>query len=156
MTICDTCGGYYVRAPCPICTEEHIPESMAPTPKKRHKIEGSVEDQLRNDIESVQGALGTAESSYDDGKKKRTQRFEEQNEQIEELSQRKVSLAEKEEIKLAELTILKNKLTDLQSTNNNLQTKVVSIEQTVQSKEQSLKEKQIMLENLKNELTSLR
>ena len=155
MTICDTCGGYYVRAPCPICTEEHVPESMSPSTRKRHKVEGSVEDQLRTNIDTTFGVLSNAESEYEAQLANWQQKSEAQRIQIEELSNQKLLLAEREETKTAEITILKNKLTDLQNINNENQKNIANHDQAVATTEQQLKEKKTILENLKIELQSL-
>lgn len=156
MTICDTCGGYYVRAPCPICTEEHIPESMSPSisTRKRHKV-GTVEDQLRGNIDSTYEVLSNAETDYEAQLASWQQKTEKQRQEIEELSNQKLLLAEKEETKTAEITILKNKNTDLQNIHNESQKKITNHEHNVTTAEQQLKEKKTILENLMTELQSL-
>ncbi len=158
MPICKVCGGYYIRDPCPICAEEHVPESMSPSV-------GINPDSLRNEV-SIEGSINASIAATEQQIKETDEQIKaekdkwigqinSQKDKIADLEARVVDLDQKEKKVSSDVQSLKEKRSILQTQMNTSQEAIAKLEQSIVGITKEKKESETTLQNLNAELRSL-
>ena len=158
MPICKVCGGYYIRDPCPICAEEHVPESMSPTvgvSLESLRQEVSVEGSIKSSINATEEQIKQVEQDIKNEKDKWLGQINTQKDKAADLEARMVDLEQKEKKISSDVQELKEKKASFQSEINSLQEQVSKNEQSVTNLTKEKQEKETKIANLKQEFASL-
>ena len=158
MPICKVCGGYYIREPCPICAEEHVPESMSPSvgvSPDSLRQEVSIEGSISNSINTTEEQIKQVEQDIKEEQDKWMGQITAQKDKVADLEARMVDLDDKEKKVSTDVQALKEKRTGLQSQLTTAQEAVAKLEQSIVGLTKEKKESESTLQNLKAELQSL-
>lgn len=158
MPICKVCGGYYIRDPCPICAEEHVPEAMNPsvgvsTDSLRQEV--SIEGSINSSITTTEQQIKETQEQIKAEKDKWLGQIGTQRDKVADLEARIVDLDQKEKKISTDVQSLKEKRTSMQSQITTLQEQNAKLEQSVVSLTKEKKEYESTLQNLKAEFASL-
>ena len=158
MPICNVCGGYFIRAPCPICAEEHVPETMSPTAgisKDSLRAEVSVEGSINASIQSAEDQITQVKADIETEKEKWIGQIEEQKKVVDDLQAKLSDLETKEQTLEKNVLDLKEKKAKLQVDQNKAMDAISKAEQAVSNLQKEKQEKESKLQYLKDELASL-
>ena len=158
MPICKVCGGYYIREPCPICAEEHVPEAMSPSvgvspDSLRQEI--SVDASIKSSITATEEQIKQVEQDIKEEKDKWMGQINSQKDKVADLEARVVDLDQKEKKVSIDVQALKEKRAILQSQITTAQESVAKLEQSVVGLTKEKKESESTLQNLNQEMQSL-
>ena len=158
MPICKVCGGYYIREPCPICAEEHVPETMSPSvgvSPENLRQEVSIEGSINSSITATEQQITETEEQIKAEKDKWIGQINVQKDKAADLEARMTDLDQKEKKLSTDVQALKEKRTELQNQITALQDANAKLEQSVVSLTKEKKEYESTLQNLKTEIASL-
>lgn len=158
MPICKVCGGYYIRDPCPICAEEHVPESMSPSvgvSPDSLRQEVSIEGSINASITATEEQIKETELQIKAEKDKWLGQINSQKDKVSDLEARVVDLDQKEKKISSDVQSLKEKRSSIQSQISASQEANAKLEQSIVSLTKEKKELESSLQNLKTELASL-
>lgn len=158
MPICKVCGGYYIRDPCPICAEEHVPESMSPSvgvSPDSLRQEVSIEGSINASITATEEQIKETELQIKAEKDKWLGQINSQKDKVSDLEARVVDLDQKEKKISSDVQSLKEKRSSIQSQITASQEANAKLEQSIVSLTKEKKELESSLQNLKAELASL-
>lgn len=158
MPICKVCGGYYIRDPCPICAEEHVPESMSPSVgvnPESLRNEVSIEGSINSSISATEQQIKETEEQIKDEKDKWIGQINTQKDKVADLEARVVDLDQKEKKISVDVQSLKDKRSVLQTQLTASQETIAKLEQSVISLTKEKQESETTLQNLKTEMQGL-
>ena len=158
MPICNVCGGYYIRAPCPICAEEHVPDTMSPTAginKESLRAEVSVEGSINTSINSTEEQIQKVKSDIETEQEKWSAQINEQREKVAGYEARFADLNSKEQKLENNVIELKERKAKLQVEQNKLIETISTLQQDFSNLQKEKQEKESKLQYLRDELASL-
>ena len=158
MPICNVCGGYYIRAPCPICTEEHVPDTMSPTAgtdKANLRAEVSIEGTINSSIQSTVDKIEQVKEDIKLEKEKWMSQIVEQKKKTSEFEARFSDISAKEQKLVTNVMQLKERKAKLQVEQNKLVEEISKLEQENSSLHKEKQEKESTFSFLKDEIASL-
>ena len=158
MPICKVCGGYYIREPCPICAEEHVPEAMSPSvgvnPDSLRQ-EVSIEGSIKTSITTTEQQIKETEEQIKAEKDKWVGQISTQKDKAADLEARMVDLDQKEKKISTDVQALKDKRASLQSQITSLQEENAKLEQSIVNLKKEKQEYESTLQNLQAEFANL-
>lgn len=158
MPICPVCGGYFVREPCPICAEEHVPDSMSPTAGvnlDNLRNEVSVEGSINSSIQSAEDQIKQVKEDIQTEKDKWSGQIGEQKSKLSGLEEKISDLSNREGTLNTNVMNLKEHKAKLQVNQNKLMERNSQLEQEVSGLTKDKQEKESKLQFLRDELASL-
>jgi DNA repair ATPase RecN len=158
MPICKVCGGYYIREPCPICAEEHVPETMSPSvgiSPDSLRQEVSIEGSIKGSITATEDQIKQVQEDIKAEKDKWMSQITAQRDKVADLEARMVDLDQKEKKISTEVQGLKEKRSTFQASLSTMQETTSKLEESIVRLTKEKKESESTLQNLKVELQSL-
>lgn len=145
MPICQRCGSYFIRAPCPVCSPPGVEQLIVDSKEKK----GKTIEELQEDLSTIHENLKTSKLEYES--------------KIQDLKMKKISLNEE----IADLEMKRSQLNEKKGITEKRDVELaeeikntkINVENLESEKLQLIEENRILekeLSGLENELTSLK
>src|SRR3990172_167178 len=153
MPICTTCGGYYLRAPCPVCSEQ-VSEEMHLTSSKSKAGkagEGKLDHQMSESLARVDKDRSEFERHSTAEKIDLEKRFDAAPTNLDPLNQQKASLVVELEKRRSRNNSHKERLRALQQQLSEAQIELGKLDDSILRLSQTIREKGTVLASMEQE-----